>query len=74
MEEPRNTIKLLELKIKSLEIENQKLTSAIEINNKEIKSYQSLIQSYLPKNTSNNVQPSEVNLKFKWKMSNVRKN
>ena len=74
MEKPRNTIKLLELKIKSLEIENQKLTSAIEINNKEIKSYQSLIQSYLPKNTSNNVQPSEVNLKFKWKMSNVRKN
>ena len=76
MEDPQNTIKALELKIKSLEIENQKLASTIEINNKTIKNYKTLIQSYLMNNTPKSVQANESNeiyLKFKWKVSDVRK-
>ena len=75
MESPQNIIKALEVKIKALEIENQKLASTIELNNKEIKEYKSLIQSLLPKNTanSNSNMNNEVDLKFKWKVSEPRK-
>ena len=73
MESPQNTIKSLEVKIKALEIENQKLASTIDLNNKDIKEYKSLIQSLSPNNTANSVLNNEIYLKFKWKASDARK-
>ena len=73
MESPQNTIKSLEVKIKALEIENQKLASTIDLNNKEIKEYKSLIQSLSPNNTANSALNNEIYLKFKWKASDLRK-
>ena len=66
-------------KIKVLEIEIQKLSSNIELNNKEIKELKALIQS-LTKNksineaslTTLNEENKEIELKFKWKISNIR--
>ena len=68
MEKSENVIKSLEVKIKALEIENEKLASTIELNNKEIKEYKSLIQSLRPQNNINN----EIELIFKWKVSELR--
>ena len=73
MENCENLIKTLELKIKSLEIENEKLQSHLEANKKEIKEIKSLIQSSSQYNTANNIQSNEIDLKFKWKASNLRK-
>lgn len=73
MENSENLIKTLELKVKSLEIENEKLESHLEANKKEIKEIKSLIQSLSKNNTANNIQSNEVDLRFKWKASNLRK-
>ena len=67
-------IKSLELKIKLLEIENQKLSSTIELNKKEIAQYKSLIKSLSENNTLNNQNQDltqspydkVINLKFGW--------
>lgn len=45
METPQNYVKVLQLKIKTLEIENQRLASTIELNNREINDIKSIIQS-----------------------------
>ena len=47
-------IKSLELKIKLLEIEKQKLSSTIQLNEKEIDQYKSLIKSLSENNSLNN--------------------
>ena len=62
MEPASNLTKILELNIKTLEIENQRLLSMIELNNEAIKKYKSLI-------LQNSVNTNEINLKFKWKAS-----
>ena len=72
METSENVIKSLEVKIKALEIENEKLASTIELNNKEIKEYKSLIQSLRPQNTANSNIKNENELIFKWKVSELR--
>ena len=72
MEKSENVIKSLEVKIKALEIENEKLASTIELNNKEIKEYKSLIQSLRPQNTANSNINNEIELIFKWKVSELR--
>ena len=72
METSENVIKSLEVKIKALEIENEKLASTIELNNKEIKEYKSLIQSLRPLNTANSNINNEIELIFKWKVSELR--
>ena len=72
MEKSENVIKSLEVKIKALEIENQKLASTIELNNKEIKEYKSLIQSLRPQITANSNINNEIELIFKWKVSELR--
>ena len=72
MEKSENVIKSLEVKIKALEIENKKLASTIELNNKEIKEYKSLIQSLRPQNTANSNINNEIELIFKWKVSELR--
>ena len=73
MESPQNIIKSLEVKIKALEIENQKLALTIDLNNKEIKEYKSLIQSLSTNNTANSEVNNEINLKFRWKASDTRR-
>ena len=79
MESIQSQIKLLEIKIKSLEIENQKLSSIIEANNKQIKEIKSLIQSITENKSTNvgvtaslNEESKEIELKFKWKISKTR--
>ena len=70
-------IKSLELKIKLLEIENQKLSSTIELNKKEIAQYKSLIKSLSENNALNdrnqdltqNPDDKVINLKFGWKVN-----
>ena len=72
-----DAIKSLELKIKLLEIENQKLSSTIELNKKEIEQYKSLIASLSENNSLNNpnndITPNPegkvVNLVFGWKIN-----
>ena len=73
MESPQNIIKSLEVKIKALEIENQKLALTIDLNNKEIKEYKSLIQSLSTNKTANSELNNEINLKFRWKASDTRR-
>ena len=73
MESSQNIIKSLEVKIKALEIENQKLALIIDWNNKEIKEYKNLIQSLSPKITANSGINNEIDLKFKWKTSDTRR-
>ena len=79
MDNNKETIKSLELKIKLLEIENQKLFSIIELNNKEIEQIKSIIKSFSEKDSpltehfiSNNTLNSYnkvINLKFEWKVN-----
>ena len=66
-------IKALEIKIKSLEIENQKYSKFIEANKKEIEEYKILIQSLSGTKTANDYINNEINLRFKWRVSDVRK-
>ena len=73
MESSQSIIKSLEVKIKALEIENQKLASIIDLNNKEINEYKTLIQSLSPKITANSGINNEIDLKFKWKTSDTRR-
>ena len=77
MEITQNMIKTLELKIESLEAENQKYLSNIEANNKEIQKYKSIIQSLKQNNNFDNIQINDnsnvIDLKFKWKISEARK-
>ena len=77
METPQNYVKVLQLKIKTLEIENQRLASTIELNNREINDIKSIIQSIDQKKNANNIQINEsknvIELKFKWKVSDKRK-
>ena len=77
METPQNYVNVLQLKIKTLEIENQRLASTIELNNKEISEYKSIIQSIEQNINPNNIQIKEnksaIDLKFKWKVSDKRK-
>ena len=75
MEPVKDVNKTLELNIKSLEIENQRLLSMIELNNEAIKKYKSLI-SQNPSNTDQ-LTPSitdEIDFKFKWIASERTKN
>ena len=74
MEPAQDLTKILEQKIKTLEIENQRLLSMIELNNETIKKYKSLILQ----NSANSAQliplnNNEVDLKFKWKASEKTK-
>ena len=77
MEITQNMIKTLELKIETLEAENQKYLSNIEANNKEIQKYKSIIQSLKQNNNFDNIQINDnsnvIDLKFKWKISEARK-
>ena len=77
METPQNYVNVLQLKIKTLEIENQRLASTIELNNKEISEYKSIIQSIEQNINPNNIQIKEnksaIDLIFKWKVSDKRK-
>ena len=76
MESKKDMITSIEIKIKLLEIENQKLLSTIEANNKQIQEYKSLIQSFSNNNSStpdepikylgNNPEDKIINLKFGW--------
>ena len=59
METPQNYVKVLQLKIKTLEIENQRLASTIELNNREINDIKSIIQSIDQKKNANNIQINE---------------
>lgn len=69
MEPAPNSIKIFEANIKALEIENQRLLSMIDSNNKAIKKYKSLISQY-SENTEN-LNNNEIDLKFKWKASDI---
>ena len=74
MESKKDIISSIEIKIKLLEIENQKLLSNIEANNKQIQEYKSLIQSLSNNNSSTPGEPIKdlpqnpedkiINLKF----------
>ena len=76
MESKKDIISSIEIKIKLLEIENQKLLSNIEANNKQIQEYKSLIQSLSNNNSSTPGEPIKdlpqnpedkiINLKFDW--------
>ncbi|KAG4100787.1 hypothetical protein H8356DRAFT_1658860 [Neocallimastix lanati (nom. inval.)] len=78
MEIKNEMIKYLEAKLKLLEIENQKLYSTIELNNKEIEQIKSLIKSlaendssFLDTQTTNLTQKPDdkiINLEFNWKI------
>ena len=76
MESKKDIINSLEIKIKLLEIENQKLLSTLEMNNKQIQEYKSLIQSLSSNNSFTPTTPGEpikekiINLKFGWKINN----
>ena len=70
MEPAQNLNEIMELNIKVLEEENQRLLSMIESNKEAIKKYKSLIL----KNSGSNSQittlnNNEIELKFKWKTS-----
>ena len=76
MESKKDIITSIEIKIKLLEIENQKLLSTLEMNNKQIQEYKSLIQSLSNNNSFAPTTPGEpikekiINLKFGWKINN----
>ena len=79
MESKKDMIKSLEAKLKLLEIENQKLSSTIELNNKQIVQIKTLIKSLSEDDSSllgtpaANVTPNPddkiINLKFNWKIN-----
>lgn len=74
MEAAPNLTKILELNIKALEIENQRLLSMIELNNEAIKKYKSLILLNSTNTTKlTSLNNNEINLKFKWKASEKTK-
>ena len=74
MEAAPNLTKKLELNIKTLEIENQRLLSMIELNNEAIKKYKSLILLNSTNTTKlTSLNNNEINLKFKWKASEKTK-
>ena len=80
MDSNENLIKSLEVKIKILEIENQKLKSAIDANNNEINEYKSLIHSLSQHDSTTvgisipfshmNLEHKIINLNFGWKANN----
>ena len=80
MDSNSNMIKSLNLKIKILELENQKLLSTIEANNKEIEEIKSIIKSLSENNSTPlgepmpiinvNLESKIINLKFGWKINN----
>ena len=64
--------KYLETKIKLLEIENTKLSSIIEANNKEIKEIKNIIQALPPDDTpisTPNIDGDIIKLDFFWKVN-----
>ena len=73
MDTNNTMIKTLEAKIKLLEIENEKLSSTIELNNKEITQIRNLIKSLSEANPSpiKELTPNPgdkiINLNFNWK-------
>ena len=70
MENQKDNLNSLEIKIKLLEIENQQLTSTIESKNKEIDQLKSLIKSLIPNiNISPNPNDKIINLNFGWKIN-----
>ena len=79
MEQNKDLIKSLEVKIKLLEIENQKLASTIELNNKEINQIKSIISSLSENNSTplgepmptltHNPEDKIIDLKFGWKIN-----
>ena len=79
MEQNKDMIKSLEAKIKILEIENQKLASTIELNNKEINEIKTLIRTLSDNNSTSlgepmptltpNLDDKIINLKFGWKIN-----
>ena len=79
MDSNSNMIKSLNIKIKILELENQKLLSTIEANNKEIEGIKTIIKS-LSENSSThlsetipisheNLESKIIDLKFGWKIN-----
>jgi len=74
MDSNKNMPKYLETKIKLLEIENQKLASIIEANNKEIQEIKKIFQSStneppLPAYIPNSIDENAINLDFRWKIN-----
>ena len=79
MDSNSNMIKSLNLKIKILELENQKLLSTIEANNKEIEEIKSIIKSLSENNSTPlgepmpiinaNLESKIIDLKFGWKIN-----
>ena len=75
MDSNKSMPKYLETKIKLLEIENQKLASTIEANNKEIQEIKKIIQSLstndtpLPAYIPNSIDENAINLDFRWKVN-----
>ena len=70
MENQKDNLNSLEIKIKLLEIENQQLTSTIESKNKEIDQLKSLIKSLIPSiNLTPNLCDKIINLNFGWKIN-----
>ena len=80
MDSNSNMIKSLNIKIKILELENQKLLSNIEANNKEIEEIKSIIKSLSENNSTPlgepmpiinaNLESKIIDLKFGWKINN----
>ena len=68
-----NMIKSLNIKIKILELENQKLLSTIEANNKEIEGIKTIIKSLSVGETmpiiNENLESKIIDLKFGWKIN-----
>ena len=79
MDSNSNMIKSLNIKIKILELENQKLLSTIEANNKEIEEIKSIIKSLSENNSIPLYEPMPIinahleskiiDLKFGWKIN-----
>ena len=79
MDSNSNMIKSLNIKIKILELENQKLLSTIEANNKEIEEIKSIIKSLSENNSTPlgetmpiinaNLESKIIDLKFGWKIN-----
>ena len=73
MDSNNNMIKSLNIKIKILELENQKLLSTIEANNKEIEGIKTIIKSLSVGETMpiihENLDSKIIDLKFGWKIN-----
>ena len=73
MDSNNNMIKSLNIKIKILELENQKLLSTIEANNKEIEGIKTIIKSLSVGETmpiiNENLESKIIDLKFGWKIN-----